>query len=115
MIIPLIADLALFRIDPPFDENERVEPIPINDEIRDLRGQEVLISGWGATTKKTLSTELKKAFVRITSQNSGTTPQSGKVLNMFSPDGIGACFGDSGGNRTYKCCYILFYILLYKF
>ena len=99
------ADLALFKIDPPFEENEWVEPIPINDEIRDLRGQEVLISGWGATTKKLSAVKLRKAFVRITSQNSGGKPKNGMVLNMYSSDGIGVCSGDSGGNKTYKSNY----------
>ena len=71
---------------PPFEENERVEPIPINDEIRDLRGREVLISGWGATTKKSSSANLKKAFVRITSQSVGAKPKKRLVLNMYSPN-----------------------------
>ena len=45
-----VVDLALLRIDPPFEETDTVKPIQINDIYENLVGQEILISGWGMTT-----------------------------------------------------------------
>jgi len=95
------ADLALLRIDPPFEESDTVKAIQINDMHADLKGQKVLISGWGRTTEEKFHGQLHKVVEEITSQGLG-----GKlndffprfmVLNMDSSKGTGACYGDSGG------------------
>lgn len=98
-------DLALLKIDPPFEESDTVKPIQINDMYENLEEDEVLISGWGATTDD-FPDQLQKILMKITSQGKG-----GKfddffprfmVFNMDSSEGEGACFGDSGGPAVLK-------------
>ena len=94
--------MALLKIDPPFEESDTVKPIQINDMYENLEEDEVLISGWGATTDD-FPDQLQKILMKISSQGKG-----GKfddffprfmVFNMDSSEGEGACFGDSGGNN----------------
>merc|ERR1712098_424041 len=43
-------DLALLRIDPPFELNDKTKPIEINHNNGNLADYDILISGWGETT-----------------------------------------------------------------
>jgi len=91
------ADLALLRIDPPFEENDDIKPIQINDIKRNLKGKYVLISGWGSTTTKSPSTnQLQSVSLKVTKQ-AIMPPPYGEVIQMLSSKGKGACYGDSGG------------------
>ena len=94
----MATDLALLKIDPPFIENKRIKPIRINDELRNLKGKVVLISGWGKTTTVDSPVQLRKAAMKIT--RNGVDYRGGKTIEMMSFNGIGACFGDSGGKHV---------------
>ena len=91
-------DLALLRIDPPFEESDKIKPIPINDIYENLDGREVLISGWGKTTAITYPNQLQALHIKITSH----TLRPG-MISMLSSEGEGSCHGDSGGNYDVKC------------
>jgi len=97
-----IEDLALLRIDPPFEESDTVKPIQVNDIHENLVGQEILISGWGTTTTG-YPGQLQKLLMNITSQGEGIPMgnwvEGDMVINMNSSKGEGACYGDSGGNQ----------------
>jgi len=86
------ADLALLKIDPPFEESDKIKPIPINDIHENLDGKEVLISGWGKTTAITYPDQLQALHIKITNH----TLRPG-MISMLSSEGEGSCFGDSGG------------------
>jgi len=91
-------DLALLKIDPPFDENDKIEPIKINDVHEDLVGKEVLISGWGMTTTNRDPKQLSSLKINITSPKK--IPLSARDywhIQMLSSNGEGICSGDSGG------------------
>ena len=90
-------DLALLKIDPPFEESDKIKPIPINDVYENLVGKEVLISGWGKTTTGS-PLQLQALHIKITSH----TLRDG-MISMMSSEGKGACNGDSGGKYTVKC------------
>jgi len=94
-------DLALLRIDPPFEESDSVKPIQINDIKSNLEGQEVLMSGWGATTSDYHPDQLSEVLVEIKRQQySSYYPYW--VIIMESSKGEGACYGDSGGPAVLK-------------
>lgn len=97
----LLTDLALLKIDPPFEENDKVKPIKINDVHEDLVGKEVLISGWGRTTTKMFPDQLRSLKIKITSPKK--IPLNARKywhIQMLSSNGEGACSGDSGGNNA---------------
>jgi len=101
------ADLALLKLDPPLEQSDRVWPIKLNDAYGNMIGKEVLISGWGDTTNEWGPDQLKKAVMRVKDQKLDTSGfEFGHELNLWSPDGIGACFGDSGGPAviSYNSC-----------
>ena len=87
-------DLALLKIDPPFEESDKIKPIPINDIHENLDGKEVLISGWGKTTAKTYPNQLQALNITI---NYG---QYSGLITMLNSNAEGACLGDSGGNNA---------------
>ena len=87
-------DLALLRIDPPFEVSDSVKPIQINDMDSNLEGQKVLMSGWGATTSDYHPDQLSEVLMEIKSQEYSDF----WVIIMESSKGEGACYGDSGGN-----------------
>ena len=91
-------DLALLKIDPPFEESDKIKPIQINDVHEDLKGKEVLISGWGKTTAKTYPNQLQALHIKITNH----TLRPG-MISMLSSEGEGSCHGDSGGNYDVNC------------
>jgi len=91
-------DLALLKIDPPFEENDKIEPIKINDVHEDLVGKEVLISGWGRTTTKKGPNQLRSLKIKITNPKKIPLNSRGYWhIQMLSSNGEGACSGDSGG------------------
>ena len=79
-------------------ENKRIKPIRINDVQRNLKGKDVLISGWGKTTEVHSPLQLRKAVMKITRHRNDY--RAGKTIEMMSFNGIGACFGDSGGKHA---------------
>ena len=99
--------MALLRIDPPFELNEKIQPIEINDVHEDLVGKEVLISGWGATTTNRDPKQLSSLKIKITDPEEipGKNPEE---IHMLSSNGQGACFGDSGGNNAIQLKYYFF-------
>ena len=88
-------DLALLKIDPPFQESDKVKPIKINDVYEDLYGKEVLISGWGMTTTEY---PYQLQALNITINYNGYDG----FISMLNSKGEGGCFGDSGGINTVK-------------
>jgi len=91
-------DLALLKIDPPFELNEKVQPIEINDVYENLVGKEVLMSGWGMTTTNRDPKQLSSLKINITSPKK--IPLSAREyshIQMLSSNGEGICSGDSGG------------------
>ena len=95
-----IKDLALLRIDLPFEQSDDIKPIPINDKHRDLIDFDVLISGWGMTTNSSNPSLLSSIHMKIKEQR--YNEKSGEVIEMISYEGEGSCFGDSGGNNHIK-------------
>merc|ERR1712136_202484 len=92
------ADLALLRIIPPFELNEKIQPIKINDVYEDLVGKEVLISGWGMTTTNSDPEQLSSLKINISDPKDIPWFSRGNWhLHMLSSNGEGACSGDSGG------------------
>ena len=90
-------DLALLRLDPPLEESDVIEPIPINDIYGDLKGKDVLISGWGETRDEASPLQLQAVSLEVTS-HTVRMQSAGMSLYMENFEGKGACFGDSGGN-----------------
>ena len=100
-LVIMTTDLALLRIDPPFEVNDDIKPIQINDIKRNLKGKYVLISGWGSTTTKSPSTnQLQSVSLKVTKQ-AIMPPPYGEVIQMLSSKGKGACYGDSGGTFNF--------------
>ena len=64
----MLADLALLRIHPPFEEGDTIKPIQINDQYQNLKGRDVLISGWGLTTVSKNPSLLSAISMKITNQ-----------------------------------------------
>ena len=89
--------MALLRLDPPLEESDVIEPIPINDIYGDLKGKDVLISGWGETRDEASPLQLQAVSLEVTS-HTVRMQSAGMSLNMENFEGKGACFGDSGGN-----------------
>ena len=85
--------MALLKIDPPFEQTDHISPIQRNDAYENIVGKKVLISGWGSTTNEKKSQQLQKAVLTVEDQELDE-------LHLWSPDGIGACFGDSGGTKV---------------
>jgi len=94
------SDLALLRIDPPFEMNDKIKPIEINHNIGDLADYDVLISGWGETTNELWPDQLQEAVVTMLNQREDG--KWGNIIHLRTPDGRGACFGDSGGPAVIK-------------
>ena len=96
-------DLALVKIDPPFEKNRLVQPIPINDLHKNLVGKEVLTSGW-PYHKGHVQANVKEVSAKI--DHYGIKYQyrgdSGRYFSMNSSDGSAACFGGLGGNKINK-------------
>ena len=94
-------DLALLKIDPPFEVNDKIQPIQINDVYEDLIGEEVLISGWGKTTTNRDPRQLRSLRIKITNSKRIPPPyRNHTFIQMLSSKGEGACNGDSGGNHA---------------
>ena len=108
-------DLALLKIDPPFEENDKIKAIKINDVYEDLVGKEVLISGWGKTTTKDYPKQLRSLKIKIADPEEIPLGFGGYgVIQMFSSKGEGACMGDSGGNHAIQLKILLLqYIILH--
>jgi len=94
------ADLALIRIDPPFELNDNVKPIQINhirEELVTRNGERfgALMSGWGETGSEAEPDQLKIAAATIMEKKDAG--KWGNVLRLLSSRGKGACSGDGGG------------------
>ena len=89
----------MLRIDPPFELNDNIQTIRINDIYGNLVGKDVLISGWGETTMKKIPDQLQSVVVKINSHRDTALEYwgHGRVFNIVSSEGKGACYGDSGG------------------
>ena len=85
--------MALLKIDPPFQESDKIKPIKINDVHEDLYGKEVLISGWGKTTTG-FSYQLQALNITINFE------RYYGMISMLNSNAQGACLGDSGGNNA---------------
>ena len=85
-------------IEPPFEESGTVKPIHINNNYGDLEGRDVLISGWGSTltSAPNMPFQLQAVCLKITGKANGRLFGEPNI-KMFSSEGKGACFGDSGG------------------
>ena len=93
--------MALLEIDPPFEENDKIKPIKINDVYEDLVGKEVLISGWGMTTTNRHPKQLSSQKIKISDPEEIPWISRGDWhIHMLSSNGEGACSGDSGGNNA---------------
>ena len=90
-------DLALLKIDPPFQESDIVKPIKINDVHEDLYGKEVLISGWGKTTT---GFPYQLQALNITINDIRYIINDYGLITMLNSNVEGACLGDSGGNNA---------------
>ena len=106
-------DLALMRVDPPFEESDVIKPIRINEwiDLQDLSGKEVLISGWGFTREEMEPNQLQSAFLKVSEYKNDhplpickyddVAPDVCNTVNdemiLSGSNGIGACHGDSGG------------------
>ena len=89
--------MALLRIDPPFEFNDKVKPIQLNVYYEDLKGYDALISGWGQTTNVRVPDQLQETVVKIVAHEDGG--KAGNVIRLWHPKGLGACYGDSGGKN----------------
>jgi len=96
------SDLALLRIDPPFEFNDKVKPIEINHYHEDVKGYDALISGWGETTNERVPDQLQETVVKILAQGDGHGGKRGNIISLYSTDGQGSCYGDSGGPAVIK-------------
>ena len=90
-------------MDPPFEKSEVVKPIQINTMYKNLTGEDLLISGWGSSKNENVSTQLQSASIEVTRYQKDLVLGDfrfsvGKIIEMSGSDGVGACFGDSGGN-----------------
>jgi len=90
-------DLALLKIDPPFEESDKIKPIQINDVHEDLNGKEVLISGWGKTTTSTSASPQLQAVNLTVNSKFKSVEYKDEMISMVSSEGKGSCLGDSGG------------------
>jgi len=61
-------DLALLKIDPPFEQSDLLSPIQRNDAYENIVGKKVLISGWGSTTNESRPQQLQKAALTVENQ-----------------------------------------------
>ena len=112
------------RVDPPFQESDVVKPIRINqwDVLKDLTGKEVLISGWGDTKEEEDPNQLQSAVLKVSEYQNDTSlkfcglgmdvvPDNCITVSdemiMSGSDGIGACYGDSGGILDTITCHKL--------
>lgn len=97
-------DIALIRVDKPIEFNNDTQPIQLAT-INDLKnGDELHIPGWGSTQlNRKGSIRLKSLSVRYLEKSSciaripSKATLSKENLCFVSPQGSGACFGDSGG------------------
>ena len=105
----VIADIALIRLDAPFDHSHSdISGIEINTEISNvgMTGKMATISGWGNQEKDGNGKPhryLQKTTLQITSNG---LPKD-TVLALDNKDGKGLCHGDSGGRQCrYKYCVV---------
>ena len=88
-------DIALIRIDKPFS-NRNIKALRIDDlwkkgiNSNSLRGENVVISGWGTTETGTISKTLKKQTVKVQDVSKAKLFLSHRI-------GYGSDRGDSGG------------------
>ncbi|CAK9825264.1 TRYP7 [Anthophora retusa] len=101
-----INDIALIKVDRPFDLNSQVSTVPLprlNETIP--AGSVAIVSGWGRLQSGgATSDQLKKARIYITDQNV-CKRANGNIVNTQicandPSNNRGACQGDSGGPLT---------------
>ena len=97
-----IADIALIRLDAPFDHSHSdISGIEINKQISNVGiiGKMATISGWGNQEKDGNGKQhryLQKTTLQMTSNG---LPKD-TVLALDNKDGKGSCYGDSGGRQS---------------
>ena len=92
-------DLALMRLPDPFpilSPSVSIDTIALNDQVADLAGRTITVSGWGRTEKTRRPTWLRKADLEV--NNLLTRLSSGSII-LSQNQGKGICNGDSGGKR----------------
>lgn len=109
------ADLALIRIDPPFELNDKVKPIQINlrsEELVISKGERygALISGWGETKSEAEPNQLQTSSTTIMEKKDAG--KWGNVLRLWGSKGRGACSGDGGGPAVIHECTTCFPVLV---
>ena len=87
-------DLALLRIDPPFELSNKIQQIPLNDVVENLEGRNLEISGWGKTENEENPKRLRKTTVKVTEH---PFFKDFHGIAMSFQQNTGLCQGDSGG------------------
>ena len=91
-------DIALLRVDPPFEFSSKIEQIPLNDVDENLEGKKLKISGWGATENELHPEHLRKTIVKVTEHPCGFSHcMDFHGIAMSFQQNTGLCKGDSGG------------------
>ena len=98
-------DIALLKVDKPFIFNNNVKPVCLPKSgigIDKFKDSKCDILGWGHTTKRKRSPELRIASVKIMSQKTCSNYfeellTSSMFCAGYHKGGIDACQGDSGG------------------
>ena len=92
-------DLALMRLPDPFPilpPFVPIDTIALNDQVADLTGRTITVSGWGGTENTKRPHRLSKADLRV---NKWLTRLASGTIVLSQSQGKGACMGDSGGKR----------------
>ena len=87
-------DLALLRVDPPFEFSNKIKQISLNDVVESLEGKKLEISGWGKTENELHPKRLRKTTVKVTEHPFFKYFHG---IAMSFQQNTGLCSGDSGG------------------
>ena len=105
----VITDLALIRLDAPFDHSHGdISVIEINKQISNVGmiRKMATISGWG-NQEKDGNGKPHRYLQKTTLQMTSNGLPKDTVLALDNKDGKGSCHGDSGGRQSrYKYCVV---------
>ena len=98
-------DLALLKVDPPFEFSNKINQIALNDVEKNLEGRKLEISGWGKTENELHPKRLRKTTVIVTEhplKDTRMTEKHGYGIGMSFQQNTGLCNGDSGGKTDFN-------------